>query len=153
MLGLFGVCVAAAILELAVPGEERGGTKAMLRLLVVLVVLVLILSPLFSFLRSNDFEEMADIFEEKQELEGHYAEILEKTVANGSAADLSALIAGLLADEYGIAAEDVRVAVTLHDDGTLHRVSVYLSGKALFIEPQEIRRALEEKLGCEVEVR
>jgi hypothetical protein len=34
----------------------------------------------------------------------------------------------------------------------LLRVSVYLSGKALLIDPQMIEDALEEKLSCDVSV-
>ncbi len=153
MLGLFGVCVAAAILELTVPGEARGGTKTMLRLLVVFTVLVMILTPLFSFLRGNDLEEIASLFEEKEELAQKYEEIFEETLASGSAADLSVLLSELLAREYGIAREDARVVVSLDEGGELRLVSVYLSGKALLVDPQEIQEMLAAKLGCEVEVR
>ena len=153
MLGLFGVCVGAAILELIVPGEARGTTKVMLRLLVVLTVLVLILTPLFSFLRGNELEGIADAFLQEGELEEYYEGIFEDTLARGGEAELSALIAERLAREYGLEASDFRVLAVLDDASGECRVSVYLSGKAILLDPRRVEEMLTQLLSCEVEVR
>lgn len=153
MVGLFGVCVAAAIVELLLPGEGNGGTRALLRLLVVLTVLVLILLPLFSFLQDANPEDVAGLFEEEEGELAYYEDVFYSTVTNGSAADLSLGISGWLTREYGVSRENARVLVELDGEGALWRVSVYLSGEALLIDPQMIEDALEEKLLCEVTVR
>lgn len=153
MPGLFGVCVAAAIVELLLPGEGHGGTKVLLRLLVVLTVLVLILSPLFSFLKSTNPEDVTGLFEEEAGNSSYYEDIFYSTVASGSAADLSQGLSEWLMREYGISRENARVLVELDDEGALLRVSVYLSGEALLIDPQMIEDALEKKLLCDVTVR
>ena len=153
MIGLFGVCVAAAIVELLLPGEGRGGTRMLLRLLVVLTVLILILSPLFSFLQGADPENVVGIFENEVSDSSYYEDVFYSTVAKGSAADLSSGISALLAREYGISHENARVLVELDGDGALLRVSVYLSGEALLVDPQMIEDMLRDKLSCEVRVR
>lgn len=152
MQGLFGVCVAAAIVELLLPGEGRSGTKVMLRLLVVLTVLAAILSPLFSFLKNTDPEDVVGVFEEEAGDLSYYEDVFYSTVARGSAADLSLGISEWLTREYGISHENARVLAELDGEGALLRVSVYLSGKALLIDPQMIEDALEEKLSCDVSV-
>ena len=48
VLALFGVCLGVAILELALPGEERESPKAFLQFFASLLVLILIVGPLFS---------------------------------------------------------------------------------------------------------
>ena len=153
MPGLFGVCVAAAIVELLLPGEGHGGTKVLLRLLVVLTVLVLVLLPLFSFLQDANPEDVAGLFEDEATDSTYYEGIFHSTVASGSAADLSQGLLEWLTREYGISRENARVLVELDDEGALLRVSVYLSGEALLIDPQMIEDALEKKLLCDVTVR
>ena len=49
VLGLFGVCIAAALAELLLPGDEGRGTKTALRLLVSLAVLLLLLRPFLPY--------------------------------------------------------------------------------------------------------
>jgi threonine/homoserine efflux transporter RhtA len=54
VLGLFGVCIAAALSELLLPGDEARGTKTALRLLVSLSVLLLLLRPFLPYLQKAD---------------------------------------------------------------------------------------------------
>ena len=138
MLALFGVVLAAAIGDLMIPGEEKGGTRQFLHFMTALCVLLLLLSPFRSFVQSTD-----DL------LRGE----LSDAVASRSAAELKEGLLALLQEKYGIAPTDQEVAVVLNERGELCRVSVLLKGEALLKDPEEIREDLLEMLSCEVEVR
>lgn len=152
ILALLGVSLAASLGELLLPGDEGKGTKRFLRILVSLAVLLLLLRPFLSFLGSAEgfFEgEVGAIGAPDTD----YSEVLQDAVARRSKEELAAGLRDFLQQQFGIEREDAEVIVSLEKDGSLRRVSVILSGKALLTDPDEIEAAIVELLGCEVEVR
>ena len=145
--------MAAALIELVVPGEESGATRRVLRLLVVLSVLTLILAPLLSALTEVSPEELGHTLVGESGDRASFEEIFSEALERGGAADLSAGIERLLADEFHIAAEDISVTVSLSETGEVSGVAVRLSGTALLVDPAQIEARLRELLSCKIEVR
>ncbi len=154
ILGLFGVSLATALAEMLLIDKEGRGIRRALRLMTSLAVLLVILSPLMRLLRGDynmSLESLAG--EQDDALHEKYQTVFENAVEAGSAQLLSEGISDFLSTEFGIDEAHATVEAALSEDGTLQAVSIRLSGSALLKNPDEISRALEEKLACRVEVR
>lgn len=152
ILALFGVSLAATLGELLLPGDEGKGTKRFLKILVSLAVLLLLLRPFLSFLGSAEGFFKGEVGEITT-TDADYGKVLNDAVARRSKAELEAGLYDVLKQQFEIQREDARVTVSLERDGTLRHVSVVLSGKALLTDPDKVKAAIVELLGCEVEVR
>lgn len=153
MLGLFGVCMAAALLELLLPDNGHRGARIALRLLVALSVLVLVLTPLFSSLRELDPEELAEELTGEACDEETYKEVFKTLLDRAGEADLADGIGSMVAREYGVPSSEVCVSVAMGEDGALRRIGIRLSGSALLIDPREVEALLATQFSCEIEVR
>lgn len=152
VLGLFGVCLAAALAELLLPGEE-GGTKATLRVITALAVLLLISRPVLPYLgKSTDFP-LESLLGEVEAPTAQYTEIFHQAVQAGSEKELTSALLRILKEEYGIDESDAYVKVYFKEAGEISRVEIYLSGKALLVDPDKIARDISARLDCETEVR
>lgn len=151
-MALFGVCLAASLGELLLPGDEGKGTKRFLRILVSLAVLLLLLRPFLTLLGSAEDFFSGEVGELEQS-DADYEQILTDAVARRSKQELEAGLCVFLEQRFEMEREDFKVTVSLEKDGSLCRVSVILSGKALLTDPDEVEAAIVELLGCEVEVR
>ena len=154
ILGLFGVSLAAAMAELLLPDREGRGVKLSLRMLTSLAVLLVIVSPLAK-LFGGDYRLELDTLsgEDEQTLTQAYTTVFEKAVAEGSETLLCEGVLDFLHKEYGIDEKNATVRALFNDKGELQAVLVTLSGSALLKNPDEIDKALTEKLSCTVEVR
>ena len=149
ILGLFGVVTAAAMVDLLLPEKEGIGTKKYLHILTALAVLLLIASPVFSWLSRFDGElpplSLGEVEEGAEEL---FQSVLD---AEGDAAFREG-IARKLCERFEMKKECLAVAVTYEGrEPTLVRVK--LSGAALLKDPDKIEVYLEELLGIPAEVR
>lgn len=153
ILGLFGVCVAAGMGEMLLPGDEKSSTRRFLRILIALALLLLLARPMLGLLGGGEGWLGGDWGADAEGGEQNFEEILQGAVAKRSAEDLRAGLHAFLESEFDIAAEDAEIAVSLEKGGELRRVAVYLSGKALLVDPEEIEQAIVGLLGCDVEVR
>ena len=154
ILALFGVVLAAAIADLLIPGEERGGTRQLLHFLTALSVLLLLLSPFRSLLQNAEGFLQGEIeWSEEEVQKSDFEKRLSEAVANRSAVQLREGLAELLQQKYGIASSDLEITVELSEQGELRRISVFLKGAALLQDPEEIRQDLLKLFSCDVEVR
>lgn len=153
VLGLFGVCIAAALSELLLPGDEGRGTKTVLRLLVSLAVLLLLIRPVLPYLHIAPDLALEELVGESEDTTAHYQEIFESAVRSHSERDLKAGLLALLDEEYDIANDDVYIKVYFDGTGELLRVEIYLSGHALLQDPDVLAADISARLGCETEVR
>lgn len=153
VLGLFGVCIAAALAELLLPGDEGRGTKTALRLLVSLAVLLLLLRPFLPYLQKAPSFALEELVGETEDTTARYQEIFENAVREGSEKDLKAGLAALLKEEYGIEEKQAHIKVYFDGAGYLRRVEIYLSGHALLQDPDALAADISARLGCETEVR
>jgi hypothetical protein len=152
VLALFGVAVAAAVVELLVPPAE-GGTRRFLQFLTALAVLVLILRPFLSRLSETDGLLLGDVDRGDEAMRSEYERIFSEAVESRSAEQLRQGLKQLLEAEYGIEPQDCEVSVTPGEDGMPERILVVLSGKAILRDPDGIEDMLRDKFGCEAEVR
>jgi hypothetical protein len=154
ILALFGVVLAAAIADLLIPGEEKGGTRQFLHFLTALCVLLLLLSPFRSLLQNADGFLQGEIeWKEEEVQKSDFEKKLTDAVASRSAVELKEGLAELLQQKYGIVHTDCEIAVVLGEQGELRRISVFLKGEALLKDPEEIRQDLLKLFSCDVEVR
>lgn len=152
LLALFCVCLAAAIGEMLLPGEGKSGTKKAFHFLITLVVLVLILTPFLRLLGNYTSFFEGEIEWEQGEI-ADYESIFENALTAQSEQDLREGIYTLLASEYGIGREHCEIVIAFDTDGSLRRVSLFLSGAALTQNPKTLEKALSGRLSCTVEVR
>ncbi|MBQ8357815.1 MAG: hypothetical protein IJX39_08440 [Clostridia bacterium] len=154
ILALFGVAFAAALADLLVPGEEKGGTRQFLHFLTALVVLLLLLRPFLSLLGGADGFLQGNLeWEQDETVKADYEQVFADAVASRSAVELKEGLSDLLQEEFGIAQGDCEITVALSDSGELERVAVFLSGAALLRDPEQIENRLSELFDCTVEVR
>lgn len=148
---LFGVCLCFAICELLLPGPQ-GGTRRALHFLLSLTVLVILAAPLATVLGSDFITSAPGLAFEEGEQEA-YAQIFEEALQAQSEQDLKSGIAQLLQREYGIAEKNCEILCCFSVGGELLEVRIYLSGAALTTDPLVLKKELEGRLGCPVEVR
>ena len=152
VLGLFGVCVAAALCELLPMGDSKG-TRGALRVLVSLAVVLLLVRPFVPLLDSTPTIPLEDLVGGGEDATAQYEEIFHRTVKAGSERDLRECLYAWLLEKHGVEREDAHIKITLTKTGELSRVEVFLSGKALLRDPDALQEELGKLLGCETEVR
>ena len=153
VLGLFGVCLAATLSELLLPGEEGRGTRQALRVLTALAVVLLLIRPVLPYCTVNPSFSFEGLIGESEDKTQEYEEIFSRAVQAGSEQELKAALTRLLASEYGIAEDDVYIKVYFDSEGELLRTEIYLSGLAILKDPDKIAADIGARLGCETEVR
>ena len=156
LTGVVTAVVAGTIAEL-LPPEGEGKQDKPIKLLTSLLILCVIAMPLLDLLGEGPEALLDRLDGIVAELGANDAEGLEayaaQTMAYIQAASADAAegeIAGLLAERFGLPAENCRVEVTL-DAGeagiTLAGVKVYLSGSAIFADPYAIEDYLTAMFG------
>ena len=154
ILGLLGVTLAAAMGELLLPSENKGGTKAFLHFLTALILLLLLVRPFFAFLQTEELPLPGELaFADEEALTADYQQMFSGAVAARSANQLRERVTSLLVQKFHLSEKSLWVGVVLNDDGELQEIAVRLSGEALLCDPQEIEAYLKEYFTCKVEVR
>lgn len=153
VLGLFGVALGAALLDFLLPGKESSGVRSAVRFLTALAVLCLLLSPFLSMLGSVGEALEGEIAFEEEADRAAFEECFADTVNARGLAEGERLLLAYLEEEFDVGQENCEISLELGEEGTLSCVRVFFSGTALLKDPDEIARALEDKLNCRVEVR
>ena len=154
ILALFGVVLAAAIVDLLIPGEEKGGTRQFFYFLTAMAVLLLLLSPFLFLLNGAEEFLRGEIEWSKEEVQkSDFEKQFSEAIANRSAVQLKEGLRDMLQEKYGIAPEQCEITVVLDADGGLSRRALRLKGEGLLRDPGKIQRYLSEQFLCEVEVR
>lgn len=151
VLGLFGVCMAAALCELLPMGDAKG-TRGVLRVLVSLALLLLLVRPFLPILGGTPEIPLEELVG-GEDSAAEYEEIFRRAVIKGSERDLKEGLYAWLLENHGVEREDARIKITLTGTGELSRVEIFLSGKALLLDPDALEEELEQLLSCETEVR
>lgn len=149
---LFCTALAVGIAELLLPEGSSKGTVLLFRFLCSLMVFLLLLSPFRTFLQKGETLLQGEMQAQDSNL-AHYEQILENAVQTQSEADFKKGLLLLLQRDYGIKKENVTLLIRFDADGTLSRVCIFLSGAALLQNPDTLAKNLNQRLGCEVEVR
>jgi|GEM_PF-1882916 len=154
IFALVAVTLAAAIIEVMMPGEENSGTRYFLRFLTALFVLMILLRPFLSLLgMGDDFLRGELEWTQSEHVESDFKAQFEQAIANRSAIQLKERLAVYLQNEFGLSQTSFELGVVLDASGELEQISVRLVGAGLLRDPAEIEAALMDLFDCTVEVR
>ncbi len=144
MIGNYFYTLAVAAVAISVLlAIAPGGMKSHLRTLCALCMICLVcmpLSGLLRVLREGEIEIPEDWEQPEVEQESGYEQFSEQM--------LSGQLTLLLEQNLGISQDDVQVYAEWDGQGGLVRVTLVLSGKAIWQDPAPIRTYVQGLLGC-----
>lgn len=144
MIGNYFYTLAVAAVAISVLlAIAPGGMKSHLRTLCALCMICLVcmpLSGLLRILREGEIEIPEDWEQPEVEQESGYEQFSEQM--------LSGQLTLLLEQNLGISQDDVQVYAEWDGQGGLVRVTLVLSGKAIWQDPAPIRTYVQGLLGC-----
>ena len=153
------VSVAAAIgIACAVaPEGTGGGIKKHMKLLCALCFLCVLIGPLTSVLDNlkNAFGELGGYTaDEESEIREKYERIYNEYLEGGYGENVEEAVKALLTARFGMPEGDVRATVKFADkngDGIneVEKITVILSGKAVFVDPASIKACIGETFDAE----
>ena len=159
MYSLISFSFAFGILLALAPDGVRKGLKNHVKLIGVLSLLCILISPATTFIESLGHLVSGDasiIFGElrKEELYDKYEEIYESCLDGSYGENVGAAVKDSLFARFGIKKENCRVLTELSDsdgDGvrTPEKITVILSGEDRFRDPEKIMEFVWEIFGCE----
>lgn len=160
LIHVVSAVVAGTLAELLPPDGEEGSGR-MLKLLVSLLILCVIALPLLELLSGapdallGQIEDYFDALEEDgQTVYDEYAAQTMEYIRAESADQAEIELAALLASHFDISRENIQVEITLSsgEEGiSLKKVTVLLSGSAVFADPYAIEEYLAVLFGSETE--
>ncbi|MBE6620620.1 MAG: hypothetical protein E7625_04580 [Ruminococcaceae bacterium] len=155
-MGLLALCVCICVVELLTPAGEGEGIARHLKLLCAICLLVTMISPLIRLLQGGEslprrldawLSEWLEGNEEKKE---EYGALWEERWEDMDVSYAEAAIASLLSQRFSVSDQEIRVKVTVNEDGTaIREVRVALSGKAIWINTHEMEDYIRNTLGSE----
>lgn len=144
--------VLAAALALSIVGIlSPNGSQSSLKLLSSLFLLLVIAAPLPRFLTTLP-DRLGELFSASQQgEESDYRQQAEQALEGASKAYLAQALTQLLEQRFSIPSGEVRCVIRWNDqeEASPQRVTVILSGSAIWKNPNEIESAVTELLGCE----
>lgn len=154
LISLIAAALVAALVGILTPEGAGGGIAKHMRLLIALFLLCALISPIKETITSlMDFAngelplpELGDVGEED------YQKALEEAMSTSSKAYLVQLLTQGIEREFSIADGEVRCAVRWNDakdDLRPTRVTVILSGRAIWCDPAPIEQYVTNLIGCE----
>ena len=152
-LSLIAAAMIAALVGILTPGGEKGGIAKHVKLLTSLFLVCVLISPLKETLVGlrawlDGGLELPNL--ENPE-EDSYKQQMDEALQGASTAYFTQMLTQMLEQRFSIATGEVRCGVQWQsENGSLSpvRVTVILSGKAIWRDPEAIERFVEELLGC-----
>lgn len=137
LLTLAGVCVLTALICAAVPAHMVSHVRLLCGLCIVCVVCM----PAISWIEtlSGGEWELPDAWGEVQE---------EQDMEQLSQSMLTGQLQMLLEQEFSLLPHECSIRCMWQEDGRLQQVTLILSGKAIWCDPDPIRVYVEQLLGC-----
>ena len=147
LLSLLIVSIAIALVQLLAPNA----TASHVKLICSLIFICVLASPLPQFLKKLPelSKEILNITNQPSS-DNEYEEIMNDALENASKTYLAQALTSLLVERFSIPAGEVRCAIQWSGDGTAEpqKVTVILSGSAIWKNPDPIEAAVTELLGC-----
>lgn len=154
LLTLIAAALVAALVGILSPDGERGGIAKHLKLLTSLFLICVLISPLHSVL--TGLKDLANgnlsIPNFDVGTEDDYRQQMDAALDGATESYVSDMLTQTLESQFSIAAGDVACRVEWAREGetlTPTRVTVILSGKAIWKDPKPIEDFVSELLGCE----
>ena len=149
MAAMGGIVLAAS------PEGVKSGIKKHMRLICSLCILCVMISPLTELIPGiKDIGEGLEGAGDSGGLQGFYESIYEQSSGDGIAEAVGSAVKSQLCESFSIPQSEIRVGVELgDDDGDGFReptkITVILSGMAIFNDPRPIEKLIRERFGCE----
>lgn len=154
VISLLTAALVAALIGVLAPLGEGGGLSRHLRLLTSLFLIIVIILPLGDALGA--IEGVLDGGLSLPEIDGsseeEYRKELDEALASSSKTYFAALLIEKLEEEFSIPTGEVRCAIRWSEDekeARPERISVILSGSAIWKDPAGIEAFVREQVGCE----
>ncbi len=154
IVSLITAALVAALIGILSPDGEGGGLAKHMRLLTSLFLLCVIIAPVGEMIGSfDDLLEGTDPF---PEIDGSTAEDyqtqLEEALASAAKPYFASLLIEAIEREFSIPTGEVRCAIRWSEDAGNafpERISIILSGSAIWKDPSGIENFVRERIGCE----
>ena len=154
ILTLIVAALLSALVGILSPEGERGGISRHMRLLVALFMVITLISPICGLLTDlrNWMAGEGSLFPSDQILPIDPDQTLADTLQNASDSYFTDMLTQTIETKFAIEVGDVRCDVAWQtNDGKLapSRVTVLLSGRAIWKDPDAIAAFVHELLGCD----
>jgi len=150
ILSIFATAILITVVDILAP--SGGGLSKHLRLVSSLVLVCVLISPTVSLAQKlQDFANGDWNFEIEGDVEDHYSEELQNALDGASLEYFAGMLEQTLCEEVAIAEDELRVQIEWIGDGENLRpqkVTVVLSGKAIWKNPAQIEEYVTSLLGC-----
>lgn len=151
ILSIFATALLITVADILAP--SGGGVSKHLKLVSSLVFICVLISPTVSLAqRLKEFANGNWELEMEEDVEDHYSSELQNALDDASFAYFEGMLKQTLCQEFAIAEDDLRVRVEWAGTGTEMRpqkVTVILSGKAIWKDPAKIERYVTSLLDCD----
>ncbi len=154
LLTLIAASLVAVLVGILSPDGERGGIAKHMKLLTSLFLVCVLISPLQSGIEGLQRLMRGEL--SLPELNGSeqedYPDMMEGALNDASVNYFCDMLTVTIEKQFGIEAGEVRCLVAWEQEGetlTPTRVTVVLSGKAIWKDPHAIEEFVTELLGCD----
>lgn len=153
LLSLIATALVIVLYKVLSPSGERDGLAKHLRLLTALLLVISLLSPILAIIDGTKRIVNGEIelpWENETSTED-YSEELKSVLDSASASYFSDMLTQTIEKNFEIDRGDIRCAIQWKRDGeslSPDRVTVILSGNAIWKDPAEIERFVSALLGC-----
>ena len=153
IISIFATALLITVVDILTPAGSGSGLSRHLKLVTSLVFVCILISPTVSFVeRIREFANGNWEFDIEGKVEDHYSSELQDALDNASKEYFGEMLKGTLCEEFEIVEDDLRVRVDWIGDGeNLHpkKVTVILSGKAIWKNPAKIEEYVSSLLNCD----
>lgn len=155
LITLVSASLFATLVGILSPSGDKGGISKHMKLLTSLFLVCVLISPLQDAIKGlhTILDGSAELpwLEESQD-ENLYEQEMNEALEGASTSYFTQMLTQMLETQFAIATGDVRCQVqwkTENETLTPVRVTVILSGRAIWKDPQKIENFVSELLGCE----
>ena len=152
-IALLSASLLAALVGILSPEGEKGSLAKHMRLICSLFLICVLIMPLKDAL--SDLKGLIggglDLSLPSLDEQPSYEDRMEEALHDASTSYFTDMLTRMLEEQFEISTGEVRcIVVWSEEDGTLRpqRITVVLSGRAIWKNPQEIEVFVSELLGC-----
>jgi hypothetical protein len=155
LMSLIIAALLVGLLGALVPEGEGGGLRRYVTFIGCLCVLILLISPVTHMLGFMSELSDGDIDISFDTQDGQYEQQFKQYITSLGEDSITAELTRVICEKFDISEQECHVKIDTYDangEMAIGRVTVILSGKAIFRDPYEIEQYVNELLGCECTV-
>ncbi len=142
--GVLGVGIVSCLFP------NRKTISGVLKLLTALLILGAVITPLQSLLNTFSFQTADDWLQNYENTQSYESEWNE-SLLNATGEYLEKTLCTYLQNQYGINEGELRCSVEMSEDGQVNKISLILSGKAMWKDPTPMEKEVTELFDCPCE--